>query len=343
MTRLRADGLHVDLDGRPILRDVSLDVPSGRLHVLLGPSGCGKTTLLRVLAGLLPARAGRVFLDDADVTLEAPERRGLVLLHQENTLFPHLDVARNVAFAPRLKRARDAASRVRELLRLVGLDGFAKRRVHDLSGGEKQRVALARALAAEPRVLLLDEPYSALDRSLRLELRADVKRILRDRGITALHVTHDHEEAFAMADALLILDGGRLQDQGPPERVFREPANVAAARVVGRRNLYPYAARADGGLDTPLGVLRAAAPPSPAGTVLLREEDLEIEPDVRGEATIEAAQFAGSATSYIVRRGDVQVHLESSRVPPLRHGDKVRLIVDHAKPILYPERQRQTP
>lgn len=339
MSHLRVERLHADLDGAPFLHDISFDVEAHALHVLLGPSGSGKTTLLKTLAGLHPAAGGRVLLDERDVTHVPPERRNLVLIHQESTLFPHLRVADNIAFGLRLRHRPPSVVRPRiaQLLQLVDLDGFQGRRIDGLSGGEKQRVALARAMAVEPAVLLLDEPFSALDRSLRQGLRADVKRILHDQGVTALFVTHDQEEAFSMADALLVMDEGRLVDAGPVPRVFHEPASPAAARALGRRNLWPQAPGPPGFIRTPAGNLPlvdgSGAPQK--GWVLYREEDVRLRPDPGGPGRVESVQFLGTRTLYVVRLEDAAVFAEAGGAPTLQAGQRVHVDWEKARPHFY--------
>ena len=197
---------------------VSLDIPTGEVFALLGPSGSGKSTLLRAIAGLEPC-TGDIAFDGVSVLRTPVHRRGFALMFQDGQLFPHLDVAGNVAYALRVAGRRDVAARVAELLDLVGLSGFERRAVTDLSGGEQQRVALARSLAAEPRLLLLDEPLSSLDRALRERLALDVRRILTSAGTTAILVTHDHDEAAVIADRVGMLERGRLVRVSPtPDR-----------------------------------------------------------------------------------------------------------------------------
>lgn len=314
MSLLEVRGLAARVDGEPFLRDLSFTVPSGRIHVLLGPSGCGKSTLLKTLAGLHPTERGEILVDGVDVTRREPERRGLVLLHQENTLFPHLTVEENVRFGLRLRGVppAEAAAKVDGLLRLVNLEGFGPRRIEGLSGGERQRVALARALAVEPRVILLDEPFSALDRLLRQGLREDLGRILRSRGATALYVTHDQEEAFALGNDLLVMDAGRIIDRGPVATVFRRPASPASAAVLGRRNVY--------GAERP----RSFPGPSEVGALLVLEESLDLAKDDAGGATVRSAQFLGVWTQYVVDDG-VPVVVDRPGLPVAAPGDRVGL------------------
>ena len=215
--------------------DVSLELTTGKVLAVLGPSGCGKSTLLRAVAGLEPVRHGTISFDGQDLADVPTHRRGFALMFQDGQLFGHLTVARNVAYALRLRRvpADRRAARVRELLDLVGLSGFEERLPATLSGGERQRVALARALAVEPRLLLLDEPLSALDTTLRGRLATDLRHILRVAGTTALLVTHDHEEAFTVADEMAVMRDGRIVQSGGLADVWRRPVDVETALFLG--------------------------------------------------------------------------------------------------------------
>lgn len=259
-----------------VLGPVDLVVPDGAFAVLLGPSGSGKTTLLRMVTGLESPDAGRVLLDGRDVTGVPTERRHLGVVFQEGALFPHLDVGANVAFGVR-KRPEAA----REALSLVELDGFDRRRVHELSGGERSRVALARALApvlaeAAPRVLLLDEPFAALDRPLREDLRRRVSKLHRDLGLTTILVTHDREEALLLSDVVVLVREGRIVEVGRTRSVHDAPKTAFAARFLGAFNvLGPDAVRALGGPEVRAG--RALALPHdacrarPGGDALVEE------------------------------------------------------------------------
>lgn len=219
---LRLAGISVDLGGRTVLDGIDLAVDSGQVLALLGPSGSGKSTLLRVIAGFEDRYAGAVSAAGTRIDGLPPHRRGFALLFQEGQLFPHRDVAGNIGYPMRLRRTGRArtAERIAELLELVGLAGFERRDVSTLSGGEQQRVALARALAAEPRLLLLDEPLSALDRELRERLAGDLRRILTSTGTSAVFVTHDHGEAAVLADRVAVLRAGRIGAHGPTGEVL---------------------------------------------------------------------------------------------------------------------------
>ena len=230
---LTLDRLGVAYDGEPAVVDASLSLDDGHVLAVLGPSGSGKSTLLRAIAGLEPPSAGRICWDGADLARVPTHKRGFALMFQDGQLFNHLTVARNVGYALRLRRTPGADQRVEELLALVGLEGYADRLPTTLSGGERQRVALARSLAVAPRLLLLDEPLSALDAGLRERLASDLRGILRAAGTTALMVTHDQEEAYAVADRLAVMRAGRIVQQGEIAEVWRAPADPETALFLG--------------------------------------------------------------------------------------------------------------
>lgn len=239
MSGLEVRDLSVAFDQTQALDDVSLEVGTGRILAVLGPSGCGKSTLLRVIAGLQQPDRGRVLFDGQDITRVPTHRRGFALMFQDGQLFDHLSVGANVAYPQRRQGVsrRDANTRADELLDVVGLAGFARRSPRTLSGGQQQRVALARALAAQPRLLLLDEPLSALDRDLRERLAVDLRQILTATGTTALLVTHDHGEAFTLADDAVLLRAGRVVQHGAVADLWRDPVDEDAARFLGYRTV----------------------------------------------------------------------------------------------------------
>lgn len=242
---LELQGVSVAFDATVAVDAVDLGVEDGHVLAVLGPSGCGKSTLLRAVAGLEPLSSGRIAWDGADLTGVPTHRRGFALMFQDGQLFDHLTVARNVGYARRLQGASRAAVRaeVDDLLELVGLGGYADRLPRTLSGGERQRVALARSLAARPRLLLLDEPLSALDAGLRGRLAADLRQILTQAGTTALLVTHDQDEAFAIADRLAVMREGRIVQEGATGDVWAHPADAGTALFLGyARVLTPEAA-----------------------------------------------------------------------------------------------------
>ena len=263
---------------------VDLVVAPGRTTALLGPSGCGKSTLLRLVAGLEPPDAGTIRLDGRDLARVPPQRRGIGMVFQDFALFPHLDVAGNVAFGLVERRwpreRRDA--RVGELLDAVGLEGLERRRPHELSGGQQQRVALARALAPRPSLLLLDEPLSNLDRTLRDELTAELAALLSDLEVQAIHVTHDQNEAFALADRVALMRDGRIVQEDTPEALMASPRDAWTARFLGLRELIPAGAARELGF---------------AGPTLLRVERLR--PDRDGQPfEVRARHVVGSDLEF---------------------------------------------
>jgi iron(III) transport system ATP-binding protein len=282
MTSLSLTDLHKRFESQPVLRGVDLDVADGSLTAILGPSGSGKTTLLRVLAGFEWAdrgtvRLGDVVVDDTHQRLP-PERRHIGYVPQEGALFPHLRVADNVAFG--LNRHQRRSTDVDDLLDMVGLTGLERRYPHQLSGGQQQRVALARALAIQPALVLLDEPFASLDVGLRASLRADVARVLRDAGTTALLVTHDQDEALSLADRVAVVRGGRIAQCAEPRTLYERPVDADLARFLGAANVVDGVVAAHVA-HTPLGELALRSdclgPSQPApGVVLVRPEQVEI-------------------------------------------------------------------
>ncbi len=238
---LQIQNLSKDYNDAALLRDISFTVAAGEIVCVLGPSGTGKTTLLRIIAGLEQADAGRIVFEGNDLRNVPPHERGFGLMFQDLALFPHKNVFDNVAFGLRMKNVatREISVRVNESLELVGLDAklFTQRDVNTLSGGEQQRVALARTLAPRPRLVMFDEPLGALDRILREDLGNELRALLKRLDMTALYVTHDQDEAFAIADRLIILNAGRIQQMGAPIEIYQDPANEFVARFVGLTNV----------------------------------------------------------------------------------------------------------
>ena len=245
----------------PVVRDVSLQLAPGDIACLLGPSGCGKTTLLRAIAGFAPLQAGRIAIMGREVSgagVHVPtEQRNVGMVFQDYALFPHLTVQGNVGFGLRGLAAKDAKARVQQMLQMVGLESLAQRYVHELSGGQQQRVALARALAPKPQLLLLDEPFSNLDVSLREHLAREVRALLKATGTTAVLVTHDQQEAFAVADYVAVLAQGRVQQCGTPMALYHEPVNRLVASFLGEGAWIPMHHSASGELVTELGTFAA--------------------------------------------------------------------------------------
>jgi ABC-type Fe3+/spermidine/putrescine transport system ATPase subunit len=232
-TALTLDRLTAGYGEQPVLRDFTLDVAGGELVALLGPSGCGKTTVLKIIAGLLQPVTGEVRFNGESVLRVPTEKRGAVMVFQKPLLFPYLTVAENVAFGLKMRRSDKIRERVSEMLRLLQLEGYESRRPSELSGGQEQRVALARALVTEPRVLLLDEPFSALDENLRTELRLQVRELQKRLGITTIFVTHDQVEAAMVSDRIALLLDGRVEQAGAPRDFYNSPSTVDVARFFG--------------------------------------------------------------------------------------------------------------
>ncbi len=336
---LSIEGVSVRFGHHTAVDAVDLRVDDGHVLAVLGPSGSGKSSLLRAVAGLEPLAAGVVRWDGTDLAGVPTHKRGFALMFQDGQLFDHLTVARNVGYALRLRGVpRDAErTEVRDLLELVGLEGYADRLPRTLSGGERQRVALARSLAAKPRLLLLDEPLSALDAELRVRLAADLRRILREAGTTALLVTHDQEEAFAVADRLAVMRDGAVVQQGTTAEVWSRPADAATALFLGyARVLEGAAARAvltAGGLPPAPAIavrrsaLAARREPSPVGAGDLRAtvravratpDEVRLVVDVEGVGEAEAV----GAPGWLPAPGDrVVLRVDPARLAVLPSGE----------------------
>ncbi|GHE49581.1 ABC transporter ATP-binding protein [Streptomyces capitiformicae] len=302
MAELRVTAVHKSFGEVRALRGVDLTVRSGTLTAVLGPSGSGKTTLLRCIAGFEAVDAGEIRLDGHRIAAPGrtvpPERRRIAVVPQEGALFPHLLVRGNVAYG--LDRRARRTGRIESVLALVGLAGFENRMPHHLSGGQQQRVAVARALAPHPPVVLLDEPFSALDAGLRAEVRQDVRSALHSDGATAVLVTHDQAEALSIADEVAVMHDGRIVQSGPPDLVYSAPADPWVADFVGEAVWLP-AEMTGGRAHTPLGpmpvVTTGHRPPTRAGEVLLRPEQIEV-----------VAPVAPAAVTATVVRRDFQGH-----------------------------------
>ncbi|MEJ7773886.1 MAG: ABC transporter ATP-binding protein [Nocardioidaceae bacterium] len=302
MSRLQVKALDKSFGRQAVLKGLDLEVTAGSLTAVLGPSGCGKTTLLRLVAGFDRADSGEIRLGDVVVAAAgrhiSPEKRQVTVVPQEGALFPHLDVTANVVFGVDRAR-RKAGHRVVELLELVGMGGLGGRMPSELSGGQQQRVALARALAPDPQLILLDEPFAALDAGLRLSLRVEVAAALRLAGATALLVTHDQEEALSTADSVAVMADGVIRQHASPLEVYHQPVDLGVARFVGEA--VELAAVADGPYaTTALGRHRLPMSACGAGVVVLRPEQLAV--GANGvSATVVEERFFGTSTVLTLR------------------------------------------
>ena len=312
-----------------VVDDLSLEIAAGELFFLLGPSGCGKTTLLRCLAGFLIPESGRIFIGDRDVTNLPPSRRDTGMVFQSYALWPHLTVWENVAFGLEVRKLPKAEKegRVEEALAVVRMADLGRQKPNQLSGGQQQRVALARALVVQPTCLLLDEPLSNLDAKLRLEMRREIRRICKKAGLTAVYVTHDQKEALSIADRLADMQGGRIQQCGPPDKVYRRPVNRFVAQFLGETNFFDgqiAAIDSDGRaeIQTPQGVIVSEAlPDSPIAvgqqvTVSIRPETIRLGEPAAGALNV----FDGAIqeTVYLGELAEHEISLGNGKTPFLR-------------------------
>jgi putative spermidine/putrescine transport system ATP-binding protein len=352
MSQDRFAELHLDSVRRAFgehiaLRDLDLTIKGGEFVALLGPSGCGKSTALNCLAGLLPLSGGRIWLDGKRIDDLPPERRGFGMVFQNYALFPHMSVRRNVAFGLSMRRVGKAelSRRVDEALRLVQLTAHAGKFPAQLSGGQQQRVAIARAIVLEPRLVLMDEPLSNLDASLRLEMRTEIRRLHQSLGLTTVYVTHDQEEALALADRLVVLRDGEVQQVGSPEEVYAHPANRYVAGFMGYRNMLSLlVTSADGERisvrdnDIELVGVNRDGLAEGAAVVAIRPEDICVATDSERRnvipAVVEIVEYHGREQAVQARLpSGLAVHVRTtSRLAP---GDEVRFTVPPERVLVF--------
>ncbi len=336
----RAFGATRALDG------LSIEMAPGELIALLGPSGCGKTTALRIVAGFETADTGSVLIDGKDISSVPAAKRDMGMVFQSYSLFPNMSAQDNVAFGLRMRKigAGGRRKRAADLLDMVGLAPQAGQYPHQLSGGQQQRVALARALAIEPRVLLLDEPLSALDAKVRLQLREQIRTLQQQLGTTTLFVTHDQEEALSMADRVGVMNKGRLEQLAAPDELYTDPATAFVAEFVGVMNRIPGELQA-GGQVTVLGTtvpVRGHVPDETAVDVLVRPEDLHMEVVANGNGIVTTRTFLGSVTRVGVQlSGDVAVRVDrpSAESAALAPGESVSVSLPPGQPVLVSPRR----
>ena len=324
------------------LDGLSLDLAPGEMVVLLGPSGCGKTTALRLLAGLDVATSGTVMVGGRDITHVPANKRDMGMVFQAYSLFPHLTVEENVAFGLKLRGVDKGArlKRAGEMLELVGLSTQGKRYAHQLSGGQQQRVALARALAIEPAVLLLDEPLSALDAKVRTQLRDEIRRVQLEVGTTTVFVTHDQEEALAVADRVGVMSEGRLEQLAPPAQVYADPATPFVAEFVGLNNKVPADVASGRArlLGTEVATLDGSIA-SGAGTALLRPESVTVTADPAGTSTVKSVAFLGPISRVYVALVDgavIDAQLSSAQARVFEPGAAVTVGVEQTRVLVVP-------
>jgi iron(III) transport system ATP-binding protein len=335
--------------GRPAIVDISLCVLEGEILCLLGPSGCGKTTTLRAIAGFEPVINGEIVLGDRLVsspTAFVPtEERHIGMVFQEYALFPHLRVMENITFGLNHLTREAQRAEADRLLQLTGLTGLDRRYPHELSGGQQQRVALARALAQKPVLLLLDEPFSNLDPDMRGKMREDLRRLLRETHMTAVLVTHDHEEAFAMADRIAVLNQGRVEQVDTPEAIYHTPSSPFVADFVGQADFIPGTVQ-NGTVLTELGTFpnEGDYPVGMQVVVLIRPDDVHIMPSKEGLGRIVSRQFRGSENYYRIQLPSGRpVHSteSSTSIYPIGTTVQVRVLASHT--VLFEKRLVQPP
>lgn len=326
--------------GVPAVDSVSLEVAEEEILTLLGPSGCGKSTLLRLIAGLERPDRGSIRIGGRTVAGEAwvePEKRGGIgMVFQDYALFPHLTVAKNVAFPLHRLPKKSRAVRVAEALEVTGLDAFGKRYPHELSGGQQQRVALARALAGQPELILLDEPLSNLDADLRKQMRAEVKEILKKAGATAILVTHDQEDCFALASRVAVLKDGKIEQLGAPEYVYHEPESRFVANFLGVADYLPGIA-GSGVIETFLGAFTDGELQSGAEVdLLIRPDDVALAENPGGSGVITERQFKGAEVLYTVETSGFVLHSLGPSYRGMPVGQRVDLEVNLDHLVVFP-------
>ena len=335
--KLKIENLSSGYDADVVLKDLSLEVAEGEFLALLGPSGCGKTTLMKTVAGILPTRQGRILLDGQDITNLPIHRRGTVVVFQDMRLFPHKTVAENVAFPLKMQGVpkKERLETALQLLNKVQMKAFANRKPGELSGGQQQRVALARALAARPKLLLLDEPFSALDENLREEMRRLVLQLRKEFSMTVILVTHDREEALSMADRVALLFDGCLVQTGSPQAVYSRPESVQVADYFGNCVYIPGHV-ADGMFTAP-GIRCPASAANGPYRIMLRPDCLDLHQKGSYPLQVEEISFRG-ADSLISLRGPDGVLWRKSHIGQicLGIGDTVYAQLNIPDPVLFP-------
>ena len=329
-------------DDEVVLDNINLNIRDKEFLTLLGPSGCGKTTTLRIIGGFQTPSSGDIFFDGVRINAVPPHKRTINTVFQKYALFPHLNVYENIAFGLRIPKAgpdgkkiklpeEEIDQRVLEMLEIVNLKGFDKRRISQLSGGQQQRVAIARALVNRPKVLLLDEPLGALDLRLRKDMQNELKRIQQAMEITFVYVTHDQEEALAMSDTVVVMDGGQIQQIGSPEDIYNEPKNAFVADFIGESNIIDGIMRADGVVEIfnrKFKCLDGGFAPDEPVDVVIRPEDVDIVPEDQGQlrGTVTSVTFKGMQYDIIVDFYGFKWLIQTTDLSPV--GTRIGIKID---------------
>lgn len=332
-------------DDLVVVKDFSFSLAQGDIGCLLGPSGCGKSTILRAIAGFEPIREGSISVNRKTISspgnILAPEKRNIGMVFQDYALFPHLSIKDNISFG--LKNASSDANKqkVQELIDLVDLGGYEDRFPHELSGGQQQRVSLARALAPEPSLILLDEPFSNLDAELRTRLSTDIRTILKELGISAILVTHDQKEAFAMCDHIGVVDSGTIQQWGTPYELYHEPVNRFVARFIGQGSFIKGLTVTHDTFDSELGVIQGNRaynlPEKSPVEIFIRPDDIVHNSDSELSGTIAAKTFAGTSTQYQIELASgTKIEATFPSHQDLYIGNTVNFSLDAEHLIVYP-------
>lgn len=318
------------------LNNFSLEIKSGELVSILGPSGCGKTTALRILAGFIEPTDGKLMVGGNEISLLPAAKRGYGMVFQSYSLFPNMTVIENIEFPLELKKidAAEKAKKVKELLDLINMSEHASKFPHQLSGGQQQRVALARALAIEPPILLLDEPLSALDATVRDQLRDEIRSLQRRLGITTVFVTHDQQEAMSISDRVAVMRSGKVEQLGSPKELYQNPSNSFVANFVGTSNQVP--AQKDGETWKVLGSSVSGPNGFSVGTAFIRPEDIVVIPNDDGTGIVEQISFLGSFVRVFVRMEETRITADISPTSAenIRLNQRVRITVQDSSPLI---------
>jgi multiple sugar transport system ATP-binding protein len=345
MSDLKIKNVHKSYGSFVALTDISLDVADGEFIVLVGPSGCGKSTLLRSIVGLERISSGKIILGGRDLTWVSTRDRNMAMVFQSYALFPHLTVGENIGFGMKIRKTDHAVaeSKVAETANLLGLDTLTDRYPRELSGGQRQRVAMGRAIVRDPEVFLFDEPLSNLDAKLRVQMRTEIKALRQRLGITSIYVTHDQDEAMTLADRIVVLNAGRIEQIGTPMELYDQPANMFVAGFMGSPPMNFLTARAENGaLTTPNGPLIGAtiSPDLPSDVTLgIRPEALRFASDGALQGVVEVVEPQGAQTLVSVRLVDgTLVYVHAGKFAQQRAGDAVRLAFDWVEAHLFDAR-----